>query len=87
MIGNFNFYSYLSFNFFFIINFSLDLGDGFLKQFLDDTRMLTPDERGEQLQKCEGILATHALAASEGQTAVSFNLEHLRIQLFNANYF
>ncbi|KAK6627287.1 hypothetical protein RUM43_002859 [Polyplax serrata] len=48
---------------------NLDLGDGFLKQFLDDTRPLSPDERGKQLQKSEAISATHGALANEGQTA------------------
>lgn len=46
----------------------IQLGDGHLKQFLEDAQALTPDERGELLQKAEGIINTHKQLALEGQT-------------------
>ncbi|XP_067003998.1 ubiquitin carboxyl-terminal hydrolase isozyme L3 isoform X2 [Anabrus simplex] len=46
----------------------IQLGDGHLKQFLDDSMALTPEERGELLQKAEGIINTHKELALEGQT-------------------
>ncbi|KAL0280254.1 UNVERIFIED_CONTAM: hypothetical protein PYX00_001601 [Menopon gallinae] len=48
---------------------SIELGDGHLKQFLDDSKNLSPEKRGELLQKCEGIINTHKDVASTGQTA------------------
>lgn len=49
----------------------MELGDGYLKQFIDDSKSLTPEERGNLLQKSEGIINTHKEVASEGQTNVS----------------
>lgn len=46
----------------------IQLGDGHLKQFLDDSKALNPDERGDLLQKAEGIINTHKELAMEGQT-------------------
>lgn len=46
----------------------IELGDGHLKQFLDDTMSMTPEERGELLQNALGIINTHKEIAQEGQT-------------------
>ncbi|XP_069701209.1 ubiquitin carboxyl-terminal hydrolase isozyme L3 [Periplaneta americana] len=46
----------------------IQLGDGHLKQFLDDSQALNPDEKGELLQKADGIINTHKELALEGQT-------------------
>lgn len=39
-----------------------------MKQFFDDSKSLSPHERGELLKKCEGIINIHKEVASEGQT-------------------
>ncbi|XP_075230275.1 ubiquitin carboxyl-terminal hydrolase [Lycorma delicatula] len=44
------------------------LGDGHLKQFLDDSIPLNPEKRGELLQNALGIINTHKEIAQEGQT-------------------
>ncbi|KAL1130907.1 hypothetical protein AAG570_012148 [Ranatra chinensis] len=46
----------------------IQLGDGPLKQFLEDTKSMTPDERGAMLMKNEGIASDHNEIAVEGQT-------------------
>ena len=50
--------------------FRIQLGDGHLKQFLDQSKALNPEERGELLEKTEGIINTHKELALEGQTKV-----------------
>ncbi|XP_032237490.1 ubiquitin carboxyl-terminal hydrolase isozyme L3 isoform X2 [Nematostella vectensis] len=45
----------------------LDL-DGELKKFIDATRSLSPQERGEKLETDEGITEAHEASAQEGQT-------------------
>ncbi|RZF32430.1 hypothetical protein LSTR_LSTR001894 [Laodelphax striatellus] len=47
----------------------IKLGDGHLKQFLDDSIAKTPEERGDLLQNSLGIINTHKELAQEGQTA------------------
>lgn len=44
--------------------------DGFLKKFLDETKGLSYTERGEHLEKAQGIIDTHMESAQEGQTEV-----------------
>ncbi|KDR12443.1 Ubiquitin carboxyl-terminal hydrolase isozyme L3, partial [Zootermopsis nevadensis] len=46
----------------------IQLSDGHLKQFLEDSKALSPEDRGELLQKAEGIINTHKELALEGQT-------------------
>jgi len=50
--------------------FRIELGDGHLKQFLDQSKALNPEERGDLLEKAEGIINTHKELALEGQTKV-----------------
>jgi ubiquitin carboxyl-terminal hydrolase L3 len=50
--------------------FRIQLADGYLKQFLDDSKTLNPEDRGKLLQKAEGIINTHKELALEGQTKV-----------------
>lgn len=50
--------------------FRIQLGDGHLKQFLDQSKALNPEERGDLLEKAEGIINTHKELALEGQTKV-----------------
>jgi hypothetical protein len=50
--------------------FRIQLADGHLKQFLDQCKALNPEERGELLEKSEGIINTHKELALEGQTKV-----------------
>jgi hypothetical protein len=50
--------------------FRIQLADGHLKQFLDDSKALSPEDRGDLLQKAEGIINTHKELALEGQTKV-----------------
>lgn len=47
---------------------TVQLCDGYLKQFLDDSVSLSPEERGELLQKAEGIINAHKEIGREGQT-------------------
>lgn len=46
----------------------IQLEDGFLKKFLDETKGLSYTERGEHLEKAQGIIDTHMESAQEGQT-------------------
>lgn len=46
----------------------IQLGDGHLKQFLDQSKALNPEERADLLEKAEGIINTHKELALEGQT-------------------
>lgn len=47
---------------------TLQLEDGFLKTFLDETKGLSSAERGERLIKAQGIIDIHMESAQEGQT-------------------
>lgn len=53
-----------------MVFFRIQLGDGHLKQFLDDSKALDPEKRGEMLQNAMGIINTHKEIAQEGQTEV-----------------
>lgn len=46
----------------------INLGDGFLKQFIEDTLHLDPVKRGQMLEKAENIISLHKQIAQEGQT-------------------
>ncbi|XP_043465244.1 ubiquitin carboxyl-terminal hydrolase-like [Leptopilina heterotoma] len=48
----------------------LDLQDGMLKSFLEETKNLSPTERGERLMSAGDIADTHKEFAREGQTEV-----------------
>jgi len=61
--------------------FRIQLGDGHLKQFLDQAKALNPEERGDLLEKAEGIINTHKELALEGQTKV----RKLRVIDFSSN--
>lgn len=41
-----------------------------MKDFLDESKTLTPEERGELLQKNDGVINVHKNLAQEGQTEV-----------------
>lgn len=47
---------------------AIQLEDGFLKTFLDQTKGLSVIERGEHLENAQGIIDTHMESAQEGQT-------------------
>ncbi|XP_011160215.1 ubiquitin carboxyl-terminal hydrolase isozyme L3 [Solenopsis invicta] len=47
---------------------TIQLEDGFLKKFLDETKGLSYLERGERLMKTQDIIDTHMESAQEGQT-------------------
>ncbi|GLV38493.1 Ubiquitin carboxy-terminal hydrolase [Carabus blaptoides fortunei] len=49
-------------------NDAIQLGDGHLKQFLDDCKTMSPDDRGDFLQKADNIINAHKEIAQEGQT-------------------
>ncbi|KMQ86015.1 ubiquitin carboxyl-terminal hydrolase isozyme l3 [Lasius niger] len=49
---------------------AIQLEDGFLKTFLDQTKELSYTERGEHLENAQGIIDTHMESAQEGQTEV-----------------
>jgi hypothetical protein len=61
--------------------FRIQLADGHLKQYLDQCKALNPDERGELLEKSEGIINTHKELALEGQTKV----RKLHVMEFSSN--
>ncbi|XP_012532804.1 ubiquitin carboxyl-terminal hydrolase isozyme L3 isoform X2 [Monomorium pharaonis] len=46
----------------------IQLEDGFLKKFLDETKGLSYIERGERFEKAQDIIDTHMESAQEGQT-------------------
>lgn len=46
----------------------IKLNDGHLKKFIETATSMNPDERGELLQKAEGIINAHKEVALEGQT-------------------
>lgn len=46
----------------------IELGDGALKDFMEKTMSLSPEERGHALEKDEGISKAHEESAQEGQT-------------------
>jgi len=48
----------------------ITLGDGSLKQFLEESKDLSPDERGELLQKNEEVITAHQTLSQEGQSEV-----------------
>ncbi|XP_011495337.1 PREDICTED: ubiquitin carboxyl-terminal hydrolase isozyme L3 [Ceratosolen solmsi marchali] len=48
----------------------IELADGDLKKFLDETKDLTSEKRGEKLVEAQGISSTHQDFAQEGQTEV-----------------
>lgn len=51
-------------------NDAIQLGDGHLKLFLDDCKTMSPEERGDHLQKADNIINAHKEIAQEGQTEV-----------------
>jgi len=53
-----------------LFHYSIQLEDGFLKKFLDETKELSYIERGERLEKAQDIVDTHMESAQEGQTEV-----------------
>lgn len=46
----------------------INLGEGFLKQFLEDTADLDPIKRGEMLESADKIMSLHEQIAQGGQT-------------------
>ncbi|XP_073977287.1 ubiquitin carboxyl-terminal hydrolase [Rhodnius prolixus] len=48
----------------------IQLGDGFLKQFLEDTKSMDPEERGAVFESNSTFAAAHQDLAVEGQTEV-----------------
>lgn len=54
-----------------IICYRINLKEGFLKSFLDDSKDLSFAERGELLVNAQGIIDTHKESAQEGQTEAS----------------
>ena len=59
------------------INGVIDLiGEGFLKEYIDVCRDLTPAERGNKLENSKEISVVHDVVAHEGQTEVSHSLTH-----------
>ncbi|XP_011872337.1 PREDICTED: ubiquitin carboxyl-terminal hydrolase isozyme L3 [Vollenhovia emeryi] len=47
---------------------AIQLEDGILKKFLDDTKELSHAERGKFLENSQDIIDTHMVSAQEGQT-------------------
>lgn len=50
--------------------YRIQLEDGFLKTFLEQTKGLSYVERGERLENAQEIIDTHMESAQEGQTEV-----------------
>ncbi len=48
----------------------LDLGSGYIREFLDATKDCSPEERAKKLEEYNDICAVHDTIAKEGQTAV-----------------
>lgn len=46
----------------------IELQEGHLKQFIEKAKSMSPAERGELLEKAEGIMNVHKEVAMEGQT-------------------
>lgn len=46
----------------------IDLGDGALKDFLESTKSMNPEDKGHALETDEGISKAHEESAQEGQT-------------------
>lgn len=46
----------------------IDLADGPLKEFLEKTKSMSPEDRGHTLETDEGISKAHEESAQEGQT-------------------
>ena len=51
--------------------FRIELEEGDLKEFLDETKDLSSEERGNKLVGAQAISNTHEELAHEGQTEVS----------------
>jgi len=47
---------------------TIDLSDGPLKEFLEKTKAMSPDDKGTALENDEGIAKAHEESAQEGQT-------------------
>uniref|UniRef100_A0A8D8Y4V3 Ubiquitin carboxyl-terminal hydrolase n=2 Tax=Cacopsylla melanoneura TaxID=428564 RepID=A0A8D8Y4V3_9HEMI len=47
----------------------IELEDGFLKKYLDESKDLTPERRGHLLEDSQSISEVHKVIAQEGQTA------------------
>lgn len=56
--------------------FRIELGDGALKDFLESTQSMNPEDRGHALENDEGISKAHEESAQEGQTEV-YHLYHI----------
>lgn len=54
--------------------------DGELKKFIDETKDLTSEKRGEKLVEAHGISVTHEDFAHEGQTEVN-NIYHSKVNI------
>lgn len=50
--------------------FRIKLEDGYLKKCLEDSKQMSPEERGEMLLNMEGVISAHNNLAQEGQTEV-----------------
>ncbi|KAG8228559.1 hypothetical protein J437_LFUL008637 [Ladona fulva] len=57
----------------------IDLKDGDLKKFLEESAGMSPEERGKKLLEAEGIINTHKEVAQEGQTEVGINYLYSRM--------
>ena len=64
----------------------INLENGILKDFLDSTKGVTPEERAKQLEENIQVSEVHDNIAREGQTAVSEILIH-RVEKTLNNYF
>lgn len=47
---------------------SIELSDGHLKKFLEETKALNPDEKAAKLEADEGLSSAHEESAQAGQT-------------------
>ena len=51
-------------------HYRIELADGPLKEFLDKTESMNPEDRGHALEGDDGISKAHEESAQEGQTEV-----------------
>ena len=57
----------------------IELGPGFLKEFIDSCKELSPEDRGEKLEENKGITEEHESAAREGQTEADSEDENVNL--------
>ena len=60
---------------------TIALGDGFLKTFIEETKTLSPEERGAKLEGNEGITEAHEVSAQVSSTKFRLRIARIAIQM------